>query len=263
MIIADGSVRSGKTVSMSLSYVQWSMDTFDGENLGMSGKTIGSFRRNVLTPLKRMLKALKYRVKDHRADNMVEISKGRKTNFYYIFGGKDERSQDLIQGITLAGMLFDEVALMLSQFDGKENLTKLVTIMGDRFNVLEQVFADLRDSRWIETAEGTQLDGCGEIVAQDRLISYAIALPFFGFESQSSGRGFGKARMRHSGETYLSSAKLGDVEYRKMLKAKVFKNTSTGTAEEVITSLANIFGAAKIVITEIGGAKSALVLDGN
>lgn len=116
MIIADGSVRSGKTVSMSLSYVQWSMDTFNGENLGMSGKTIGSFRRNVLTPLKRMLKALKYRVKDHRADNMVEISKGGKTNFYYIFGGKDERSQDLIQGITLAGMLFDEVALMPESF---------------------------------------------------------------------------------------------------------------------------------------------------
>lgn len=116
MIIADGSVRSGKTTSMSLSYVQWSMDTFDGENLGMSGKTIGSFRRNVLMPLKRMLKALKYRVKDHRADNMVEISKGGKTNFYYIFGGKDERSQDLIQGITLAGMLFDEVALMPQSF---------------------------------------------------------------------------------------------------------------------------------------------------
>lgn len=116
MIIADGSVRSGKTVSMSLSYVQWSMSMFNGENFGMSGKTIGSFRRNVLNPLKRMLKALKYKVKDHRADNMVEISKNGKTNFYYIFGGKDERSQDLIQGITLAGMLFDEVALMPESF---------------------------------------------------------------------------------------------------------------------------------------------------
>ena len=116
MIIADGSVRSGKTISMSLSYIQWSMSEFDGENFGMSGKTIGSFRRNVLVPLKRMLKALKYRVKDHRADNMVEISKGGKTNFYYVFGGKDERSQDLIQGITLAGMLFDEVALMPQSF---------------------------------------------------------------------------------------------------------------------------------------------------
>jgi PBSX family phage terminase large subunit len=116
MIIADGSVRSGKTISMSLSYIQWSMSEFNGENFGLSGKTIGSFRRNVLVPLKRMLKALKYRVKDHRADNMVEISKGGKTNFYYVFGGKDERSQDLIQGITLAGMLFDEVALMPQSF---------------------------------------------------------------------------------------------------------------------------------------------------
>ncbi|EIW20723.1 MULTISPECIES: PBSX family phage terminase large subunit [Pelosinus] len=116
MIIADGSVRSGKTISMSLSYVQWSMESFNGENIGMAGKTIGSFRRNVLAPLKRMLKALKYRVKDHRSDNMVEISKGGKTNYFYIFGGKDERSQDLIQGITLAGMLFDEVALMPESF---------------------------------------------------------------------------------------------------------------------------------------------------
>ena len=116
MIIADGSVRSGKTTSMSLSYVQWSMDAFNGENLGLSGKTIGSFRRNVLAPLKRMLKALKYKVKDHRADNMLEIRKNGRANFYYIFGGKDERSQDLIQGITLAGMLFDEVALMPQSF---------------------------------------------------------------------------------------------------------------------------------------------------
>lgn len=116
MIIADGAVRSGKTVSMALSFIQWAMETFDGENLGMAGKTIGSFRRNVLAPLKRMLKPLKYRVKEHRADNMVEVRFRGKVNFFYIFGGKDERSQDLIQGITLAGMLFDEVVLMPQSF---------------------------------------------------------------------------------------------------------------------------------------------------
>lgn len=115
-IIADGSIRAGKTISMSLSYVQWSMHTFNGQNFGMAGKTIGSFRRNVLNPLKRMLKALKYKVTEHRADNMIEIKIGKTVNFYYIFGGKDESSQDLIQGITLAGMLFDEVALMPQSF---------------------------------------------------------------------------------------------------------------------------------------------------
>lgn len=115
-IIADGAIRSGKTLSMSLSYVLWAMSTFDNKNLGMAGKTIGSFRRNVLFWLKLMLVARGYKIKDHRADNMLEVSREGKTNYFYIFGGKDERSQDLIQGITLAGMFFDEVALMPESF---------------------------------------------------------------------------------------------------------------------------------------------------
>lgn len=115
-IIADGSIRSGKTLSMSLSFVLWAMTNFNGQNFGMAGKTIGSFRRNVLTPLKVMIKSRGYTVSDRRADNLVIISKGDTENSFYIFGGKDERSQDLVQGITLAGMLFDEVALMPQSF---------------------------------------------------------------------------------------------------------------------------------------------------
>lgn len=115
-IIADGAIRSGKTVSMSLAYVMWAMATFNEKNLGMAGKTIGSFRRNVLFWLKIMLFARGYWTKDHRADNMFEVRKKGMTNYFYIFGGKDERSQDLIQGITLAGMFFDEVALMPESF---------------------------------------------------------------------------------------------------------------------------------------------------
>ncbi|MDF2611462.1 MAG: hypothetical protein K0R92_2936 [Lachnospiraceae bacterium] len=115
-IIADGAIRSGKTLSMSLSFVMWAMATFTGQNFGMCGKTIGSFRRNVLFWLKLMLKSRGYGVADHRADNLVIVTKGDATNYFYIFGGKDERSQDLIQGITLAGCFFDEVALMPESF---------------------------------------------------------------------------------------------------------------------------------------------------
>lgn len=115
-IIADGAIRSGKTVSMSLGFVFWAMTSFNGQNFGMCGKTIGSFRRNVLFWLKLMLRSRGYTVSDHRADNLVIITKGDVTNYFYIFGGKDERSQDLIQGITLAGVFFDEVALMPESF---------------------------------------------------------------------------------------------------------------------------------------------------
>lgn len=130
-IIADGAIRSGKTLCMSLSFVIWAMSTFNMQNLGIAGKTIGSFRRNVLFWLKLMLKSRGYQVSDHRSDNMIVISKGDVTNFFYIFGGKDERSQDLIQGITLAGMFFDEVALMPESFVNQA--TGRCSVSGSKF----------------------------------------------------------------------------------------------------------------------------------
>lgn len=130
-IIADGAIRSGKTLCMSLSYVIWAMTEFQFNNFGMAGKTIGSFRRNVVFWLKLMLYTLGYKVKDHRTENMLEISKGDTINYFYIFGGKDESSQDLIQGITLAGMFFDEVALMPESFVNQA--TGRCSVSGSKF----------------------------------------------------------------------------------------------------------------------------------
>lgn len=115
-IICDGSVRAGKTVAMSFSYILWATEEFNGEQFGMAGKTIGALRRNVVGPLKRMLASRGFHVHDNQTDNVLTISKGLKSNYFFLFGGKDERSQDLIQGITLAGMFFDEVALMPRSF---------------------------------------------------------------------------------------------------------------------------------------------------
>ena len=115
-IIADGAIRAGKTVVMSLYFVMWAMSTFQEQNFGMCGKTIGSFRRNVLNQLRLMLWSRGYQAEYRRADNLVIVTRNGITNYFYIFGGKDESSQDLIQGITLAGVFFDEVALMPESF---------------------------------------------------------------------------------------------------------------------------------------------------
>ena len=115
-IIADGAIRSGKTVSMSLSFVMWAMQSFNGCNFGMCGKTIGSFRRNVFLTLRQMLLSRGYKVKERRSDSLFIVKMGDVENIFYIFGGRDERSQDLVQGITLAGVFFDEVALMPESF---------------------------------------------------------------------------------------------------------------------------------------------------
>ena len=115
-IIADGAIRSGKSLSMSLSFVIWGMTRFNGNNFAMCGKTVGSFRRNVLFWLKLMLSGRGYSVMDSRSENLITVTRGKITNYFYIFGGRDERSQDLIQGITLAGVFLDEVALMPESF---------------------------------------------------------------------------------------------------------------------------------------------------
>ena len=115
-IIADGAIRSGKTVSMSLSFGLWAMKKYNGQNFIMAGKTVGSFRRNVLRFWKIMMKSRGFVVVEKRSDNLVVVTRGDVENYFYIFGGKDEASQDLVQGITAAGAFFDEVALMPESF---------------------------------------------------------------------------------------------------------------------------------------------------
>lgn len=129
-VIADGSVRSGKTVSMSISFVFWAMATFTDCNFALCGKTVRSCRRNVIKPLINMLKH-RYDIKDKRSENLLIISKDGKSNTFYIFGGKDESSQDLIQGVTLAGVLLDEVTLMPRSF--VEQALARCSVEGARF----------------------------------------------------------------------------------------------------------------------------------
>ena len=115
-IIADGAIRSGKTVAMAVSFVIWGMTNFDRQNFIMAGKTVKSFQRNVLKPLQAILPGRGYSCRYLQTDGLLRVSKGLKTNDFYVFGGKDEASQDLVQGLTAAGAYFDEVALMPESF---------------------------------------------------------------------------------------------------------------------------------------------------
>lgn len=115
-IICDGAVRSGKTLCMSLSFVSWAFYTFGDTSFAVCGKTITSLRRNVITPLVPVLKSLGFSVEDKISRNYLEIEKGGIRNRFYLFGGRDESSASLIQGMTLGGVLLDEVALMPRSF---------------------------------------------------------------------------------------------------------------------------------------------------
>ena len=115
-IVCDGAVRSGKTLAMGLSFFLWAMLLFDGKRFGICGKTISSLKRNVLSEILPRLEGLGAVWKEKRSENLLTVTFHGHRNQFYIFGGRDESSASLIQGITFAGVLLDEVALMPQSF---------------------------------------------------------------------------------------------------------------------------------------------------
>jgi len=115
-LICDGSIRSGKTSIMSVAFILWAMKNFDGKNFGICSKTAGTADRNVIRPLLAMSYITdRFHIK-YTVNKKMEVWNKEHHNTFYIFGGKDAASYQLIQGITLAGVLLDEVALMPRSF---------------------------------------------------------------------------------------------------------------------------------------------------
>ena len=115
-IICDGAVRSGKTLCMGLSFVCWAMSSFRNQQFAFCGKSVVSLRRNLLQELTGTLGELGFHCREKRSENLLLIRKGNRENRFYLMGGKDEGSAAFIQGVTLAGVLLDEVALMPRSF---------------------------------------------------------------------------------------------------------------------------------------------------
>ena len=115
-LVCDGAVRSGKTLAMGMGFFLWAMTCFDRQRFGICGKTIQSLRRNVLSEILPRLTGLGMTWKEKRTENLLTVTFHGRQNRFYIFGGRDESSASLIQGITFAGILMDEVALMPQSF---------------------------------------------------------------------------------------------------------------------------------------------------
>ncbi len=116
IIICDGAVRSGKTLALSLGFFLWAMCCFDGRKFGLCGRTRSGFWRNVLTEVLPWLRKLGVKTEYSQQEHRLTARLGGRENTFYLFGGSDERSAGLIQGITLTGVLLDEVVLMPRSF---------------------------------------------------------------------------------------------------------------------------------------------------
>lgn len=110
--IADGAIRSGKTFVFNLRWLDYIVNGPKGTLL-MAGKTIRTLERNVLKAENGLFDLVgEGNYKYNGSTGELEIS-GRKI---ICIGASDERSENKIRGMTLAGALCDEVTLFPKSF---------------------------------------------------------------------------------------------------------------------------------------------------
>ena len=150
------------------------------------------------------------------------------------------------------------IAKLITQYRESSNLIDYITVFLDQSDDIEEVLCQFFSERWIDTAEGAQLDIIGLIVGQPRVVPEFEAVPFFGFFNAIGAGTFGTIPTPGTGEVFRS---IGDVEYlpgtltdaqmRTYIRAKIKKNHVDYTSiNEIISVVELIAPVATITITE-------------
>lgn len=113
-VIADGSIRSGKTIACIIGFLTWSQEMFDGQSFILAGKTMGALKKNVVRPMLQIMEAWGWPYTYIRSGTDARIEIG--SNTYYLYGANTEAAQDALQGLTAAGAYADEAALFPKSF---------------------------------------------------------------------------------------------------------------------------------------------------
>lgn len=103
--IADGSVRSGKTIACTVRWIDYVLTGPQGD-LAMLGKSMGSLKRNVLNDLFDIVGAKHIRWIDRQQGEFQMF--GRRV---YAIGAANEEAESKIRGATFAGAYCDEANL--------------------------------------------------------------------------------------------------------------------------------------------------------
>lgn len=116
-LICDGTIRSGKTSVMTIGFILWAMNSFKNKTFIIASKSVTSAERNIIKPLMDIAYLHKqFDIAYYRATNTLKVARGSNTQYFYVFGGKDEASYQTVQGVTAAGAFLDEVVLMPESF---------------------------------------------------------------------------------------------------------------------------------------------------
>lgn len=147
-------------------------------------------------------------------------------------------------------------ARVTEQFKEKDVFDRYLQLMLNSQIEIQNTIRDLMQLRDIDTAVGAQLDVIGRIVGQERELVAAELYEYFGFQgavgAQSMGQygtalgGYFKSENTPAGK----NVPLDDDNYRKYIKAKIFKNITASTPEEFISVVNLIFNTTQAYVLE-------------
>ena len=117
LIMAGGAARSGKSLAATVGFLLWAMSRAmqmpEARTYIITGRSLAAIERNILEPhFMAMARGIGARPVWSRGRNVIDVGPAR----FWIIGASDVRARERIQGMTAAGALVDEVALLPREY---------------------------------------------------------------------------------------------------------------------------------------------------
>jgi hypothetical protein len=132
---------------------------------------------------------------------------------------------------------------------------------------LQEVFRQLMQERSIDTATGKQLDIIGDIVGQPRELIDTALLRYFAYLGYPDAQSFGDLNNSSIGGPYrgvddplAGNTLLTDEQYRLFIKAKIIKNNTNATPNQILEFINFVFGSDHNQLIEEGDAAYTLLI---
>jgi Protein of unknown function (DUF2612) len=136
------------------------------------------------------------------------------------------------------------------QFSDSEKLKGLLTAHLLDYDSISLSLEELLSDRYLDTAQGIQLDGIGEIVGLKRPSASTDVIGAFGFDGDETSQGFGSLNDIDIGGNFVSLGStaqlIGDDLYRILIKVKIQVNKTAMTNEDVIAMISFALDGASV-----------------
>ena len=136
------------------------------------------------------------------------------------------------------------------QFKDSTNLKEMLSAHLTDFDSISLSYDELLSDRNLDTSQGVQLDGIGEIVGLARPSSTTDTIGAFGFNGDNTSQGFGTLLDSDVGGNFVSldatAQPIGDDLYRTLIKVKIQANKTAMTNEDVIEMISFALDGASV-----------------